>query len=166
MMTHDSFYDSEEDGTSNLPDLRPFLARAQKAVPVSGEVSVRFTSDREIRELNKTFRGKNKPTDVLSFPAVQFSSSRVADKCPVLAGDLAISIDTAERQAAQFGHSLQIELKILLLHGLLHLAGYDHESDQGEMAAREEELRRRFRLPVTLIARAARSRVGCNGAHR
>ena len=170
MMTNDFLYDSEGDGKSSSLDLRSFLARAQKAVPIFGEVSVRFTSDSEITRLNKTFRGKNKATDVLSFPAAQFSgqgmSESKADKHPRFAGDLAISIDTAKRQADQFGHSLQIELKILLLHGLLHLAGYDHESDEGEMAAREEELRRRFRLPVTLIARATRSGAGRHGARR
>ena len=70
-----------------------------------------------------------------------------------MAGDLAISFDAAARQAQRFGHPLVVELKILMLHGLLHLAGYDHETDAGEMAAREEQLRRRFRLPPTLIAR-------------
>jgi probable rRNA maturation factor len=70
-----------------------------------------------------------------------------------VAGDLAISFDAAARQAQRFGHPVAVELKILMLHGLLHLAGYDHETDAGEMAVREEQLRRRFRLPPTLIAR-------------
>lgn len=130
-----------------LPQLRSFLARAQRAIPLAGEVSVLLTSDGEIRRLNRTFRRKNKATDVLSFPAAAFADSS--------AGDLAISIDTAARQADQFGHSLDNELKILLLHGLLHLAGFDHESDSGEMSAREDELRRRFRLSGALIARSA-----------
>lgn len=134
---------------ANLPGLRPFLARARKAVPLAGEVSVLLTSDREIRRLNRSFRHKDKATDVLSFPTPVFPENT--------AGDLAISLDTAARQAKQFGHTLEIEIKILLLHGLLHLAGFDHETDTGEMAAREEELRRRFRLPVTLIARSSAS---------
>ncbi len=134
-------------GISDLPGLRPFLARARKAVPVAGEVSVLLTSDREIRRLNRTFRRKDAATDVLSFPAPDFSGN--------LSGDLAISLDTASRQAKQFRHSLQVELKILLLHGLLHLAGFDHESDAGEMAAQEDRLRRRFRLPCALIARSS-----------
>ena len=130
-----------------LPGLRAFLRRAQKAVPLAGEVSVLLTSDREIRRLNREFRRQDKSTDVLSFPAPELPEN--------IAGDLAISLDTAARQAKQFGHTLDIEIKILLLHGLLHLAGLDHESDGGEMARREDGLRRRFRLPVTLIARAA-----------
>jgi probable rRNA maturation factor len=135
-----------EGSSAKVPHLRQFLVRARRAVPVAGEVSVLLTSDIEIRRLNRSFRGKNKATDVLSFPAPAFQE--------ITAGDLAISLDTAQRQARQFGHSLQVELKILLLHGLLHLAGFDHETDTGEMAAREEDLRRRFRLPVTLIARS------------
>ena len=131
-----------------VPQLRSFLARAQKAIPLAGEVSVLLTSDREIRCLNRTFRQKNKATDVLSFPAASFAGNA--------AGDLAVSIETAARQAQQFGHPLEIELKILLLHGLLHLAGFDHETDAGEMAAREDQLRHRFRLPGALIARSSR----------
>ncbi len=148
--------------------LGPFLARAEKAVPVAGEVSVLLTSDRAIRKMNRGFRGKDRATDVLSFPAAAVDDAGVSRPAsgmrgtrlrpgapPLIAGDLAISVDTAARQAAQFGHTLTVELKILLLHGLLHLAGYDHEADAGEMAAREEELRRRFRLPATLIARSS-----------
>lgn len=139
--------DSPDSAGINLPRLRSFLARAQTAIPIRGEVSVLFTSDREIRRLNAAFRRKNKATDVLSFPPPPFAAE--------VAGDLAISIDTAARQAREFGHSLETELKILLIHGLLHLAGLDHESDSGEMAAREDQLRRRFRLPGALIARSA-----------
>ncbi len=142
-----------ERAAEKVPDLCPFLARAQKAVPVAGEVSVLFTSDSEIRRLNQAFRGKDKATDVLSFPAPALPRSTRKPAQQTIAGDLAISIDTARRQAHQFGHPLEIELKILLLHGLLHLAGYDHETDAGEMAHREDQLRRRFRLPGTLIAR-------------
>lgn len=75
-----------------------------------------------------------------------------------IAGDLAISLDTATRQARSFRHSLEVEVRILMLHGLLHLAGFDHEIDSGEMAALEEQLRRRFRLPTALIARAQSTR--------
>ena len=103
-----------------------------------------LTNDAAIRRLNRQFRHKDKPTDVLSFPAPG------GDGPVVVAGDLAISLDTAARYARRFGHSLQQEVKILLMHGLLHLAGYDHETDDGEMAEREEALRRRFRLPRTL----------------
>jgi probable rRNA maturation factor len=129
--------------------LRGFLARAGRAIPLAGSVSVLLTTDPVIRRLNREFRGKDKATDVLSFPAYMLQGS------PAVAGDLAISLDTATRAAQRFGHSLQQEVKILMLHGLLHLAGYDHETDHGEMAEREEALRRRFRLPRTLTGHAA-----------
>jgi probable rRNA maturation factor len=128
-----------------------FVNRARAAVGIEGDVHVLLADDATLRRLNRTFRGKNKPTDVLSFPAPAESG---------LAGDLAISLDIAARQAAEFGHSLRDEVRILLLHGTLHLAGYDHEADSGEMAAREAELRREFGLPTGLIARTtARKRV-------
>ncbi len=151
MITLDPPDDGAVKHATNLAALRPFLRRAQKAVPIAGEVSVLLTSDREIRRLNRAFRRKDKSTDVLSFPAPIFPAQ--ATPAPT-AGDIAISLDTAATQAKRFGHPLEIELKILLLHGLLHLAGLDHESDAGEMATRETELRRRFRLPTTLIARS------------
>lgn len=97
-----------------------------------------------MQELNRRYRRKDKPTDVLSFP------SRV----PGVAGDIAISLEIADANAAEIGHSLATEVKILILHGLLHLAGYDHEKDDGEMLARESALRTEFRLPVGLIERA------------
>ena len=145
-----------------LSALRPFLRRARRAVPVTGQVSVLLASDSAIKRLNGKFRGLNHATDVLSFPAMEFPAQTSSSgqrrgshgAHPAVAGDLAISLDTAARQATQFGHPLLVELKILMLHGLLHLAGYDHESDVGEMAIREEQLRHRFRLPCALIARS------------
>jgi probable rRNA maturation factor len=131
--------------------LTRFLRRAREAVGIAGEVSVLLTSDAEIKRLNRIFRGKNKATDVLSFPAPEEIASQHA-------GDLAISLDTAALQAESFGHALADEVRILLLHGLLHLAGMDHEVDSGEMAERESELRRELKLPVTLIERASQSR--------
>ena len=128
--------------------LSRFLRSAQEAVGLPGEVEVLLTGDGELRRLNRTYRGKNKATDVLSFPAAEEMSH-------VHAGDLAISLETAERQAQEHGHSLRDEVRVLLLHGLLHLKGMDHEVDTGEMAAREAELRRQLRLPVGLIARTA-----------
>lgn len=120
-----------------------FSRRVQRALGLHGEVNIRIAGNRELQDLNRRFRKRNKPTDVLSFP------SDMAD----LDGDIAISADIAVSNAAILQHSLSTELKILVLHGLLHLAGYDHESDDGEMSAREAELRRRFRLPVGLIER-------------
>jgi probable rRNA maturation factor len=145
------------DAALAVPGLRLFLRRARKVVPVAGQVFVLLTSDSGIKRLNGKFRGKNRPTDVISFPALQMppqkSGSPQHPLHPPVAGDLAISLEAAARQAQRFGHSVAVELKILMLHGLLHLAGFDHETDSGEMADREEKLRRRFRLPTTLIAR-------------
>jgi probable rRNA maturation factor len=121
-----------------------FAGKAQHALGIRGEVNIRVTSNRELRELNRRFRGKSKPTDVLSFPSVM----------PDLVGDIAISADIAAANAADLGHSTETELKVLILHGLLHLAGYDHETDNGDMRAREAELRRRLKLPTGLIERA------------
>lgn len=130
--------------------LAAFLQEAAAAARLTGDVSVLLTGDAEIRRLNRRFRHKNKPTDVLSFPAPAGLP---------LAGDLAISVETAARQAQQAGHPLFTELRILLLHGLLHLAGYDHETDSGQMARREAGLRRRLGLSAGLIERASGGRV-------
>ena len=127
--------------------LTRFLNRARQVAGLDGDVDVLLTDDASLRRLNRSFRGKDKATDVLSFPAVENPGGH--------AGDLAISLDTAARQAAAFGHSLRDEVRILMLHGLLHLSGMDHETDDGEMAARERELRCELRLPTTLIERAA-----------
>jgi len=126
--------------------LARFLNRARAAVGIEGEVHVLLAGDATLRRLNRQFRGKNVATDVLSFPAVESGAG--------VAGDLAISLETAARQAKQFGHSLRDEVRVLLLHGVLHLAGFDHERDAGEMAAREAELRRELRVETGLIARA------------
>ncbi len=132
------------------PHLARFLIRAKKAVDLQGEVTALLSTDLRLKDLNRTFRGKNKPTDVLSFPAGENSEG--------IAGDLALSVETAARQAAEHGHTLEEELLILLLHGLLHLAGYDHEQDAGEMRARETELRALLNLPAGLIERTIPAR--------
>lgn len=144
MMTINPAIDSP---TLPKPALSRFANAARRAIGLKGEVDILLSTDTELKRLNRTYRGKNKPTDVLSFPA---PAEVVAEH----AGDLAISLETAASQAAAFGHSLADELRILILHGLLHLSGMDHETDRGEMAAREAELRRKFRLPTTLIERA------------
>jgi probable rRNA maturation factor len=143
----------------NTRTLAHFLREAQAAVKLRDQVTVLLTTDPAIRRLNRRFRGMNKATDVLSFPAAklsQVSKARPgAPRIQEIAGDLAISIPTARRQAEDRGHSLAIEIKVLMLHGLLHLAGYDHETDKGEMARREQKLRVRLRLPHGLIERAS-----------
>jgi probable rRNA maturation factor len=132
-----------------------FLRTAQKAVRLEGEVHVLLADDATLRRLNRTFRGKDQATDVLSFPAGPTTVFFGDPEGPGLAGDLAISLETAARQAEQFGHALRDEVRVLLLHGVLHLAGFDHETDMGEMAAGEADLRERLGLPAGLIARAS-----------
>ena len=126
-------------------ELLRFTAQAQMAARLRGDVGLCLTEDREMRALNRRFRRKNKPTDVLSFPASPDLNG--------YAGDLAISLDIARANARRYGHSLAKEVKILILHGLLHLAGYDHERDNGRMARMELKLRRELGLPDGLIAR-------------
>lgn len=123
--------------------LSRFATKAQHALGLVGEVNIYVTSSREMQELNRRYRRKNKPTDVLSFPS----------RAPGVAGDIAISLEIAATNAAEVGHSLATEVKILILHGLLHLAGFDHEKDKGEMLAREIAMRQELKLPVGLIER-------------
>ena len=125
------------------------MSVARRAVGIRGEVNVLITSNDKVRYLNRQFRGKDKATDVLSFPAAQNGK---------VAGDIAISRDIARHNAKMLGHTLTTEVKILLLHGLLHLAGYDHESDKGEMAALEQKLRAKLKLPSGLIERRTKLR--------
>jgi probable rRNA maturation factor len=130
----------------SVSTLTRFLNRARAAVGLRGAVDVLLANDSTLRQLNKNFRNKDKPTDVLSFPAPTAFAKKHA-------GDLAISLETAARQAKTYGHTLAEETKILLLHGLLHLSGQDHETDNGEMATCEANLRRELLLPTTLIER-------------
>jgi len=126
------------------PALTTFVMRAKRAIRLSGTVAILVTSSRELQDLNRRFRGKNKPTDVLSFPAIHQDG---------FAGDVAISAEIAARNARLLGHTPAEEIKVLTLHGLLHLAGYDHELDHGEMAGKERRLRTVLGLPLALIER-------------
>ena len=129
----------------NPRSLARFLKQAAGAAGLRGEIDVLITGDREIRNLNRQYRGKNQVTDVLSFPA----------KGPTeVTGDIAICGAVALENARRLGHSPEEELKILLLHGVLHLAGYDHEKDNGRMRRKEERLRRKLMLPNSLIHRS------------
>ena len=123
-----------------------FVARASRAAKLRTSINVLVTSSRELRAMNSRFRGKDTPTDVLSFPPVVGRDE--------FGGDIAISADIAASNARELGHSVAEEIKILTLHGLLHLAGYDHENDNGEMRRREQQLRKSLGLPVSLIERA------------
>jgi probable rRNA maturation factor len=123
-----------------------FVARARQATGVKGKVNVLVTSSTEMKSLNRRFRKKDKPTDVLSFPAEPGAQKN-------LAGEIAISAEIATKNARALGHSPAEEVKILALHGILHLRGYDHECDNGQMARREKQLRAKLHLPLGLIER-------------
>ncbi|NJL27180.1 MAG: rRNA maturation RNase YbeY [Thermoanaerobaculia bacterium] len=110
-------------------------ADARRARPAAESFAVRFISDREMTRLNSTYRHKHGPTDVLSFPG---------DGAEGHLGDVAISVPTARRQATELGHAVERELRVLLLHGVLHCLGYDHEQDDGTMERLEARLRRRW----------------------
>jgi probable rRNA maturation factor len=120
-------------------ELADFLRRIARGKNVTCLV----TDDRELRRLNRQFLGRNYATDVLSFPNGD-------------GGELAISLDRAAAQAKEHGHTLADEIRILMLHGVLHLSGHDHETDSGEMARVERRWRKRLGLPVGLIERNAR----------
>jgi probable rRNA maturation factor len=137
---------------ASAASLARFAGRAQRAAGLRGRVSILVTGSAELRRLNRRYRRKDKPTDVLSFPADGVRASRPH---PHVAGDIAISAEVAAQNARRFGHSAAAEMKILILHGLLHLAGLDHERDRGQMSRREEKLRRRLGLPAALIRRSS-----------
>jgi probable rRNA maturation factor len=118
-----------------------------------GDVAIALVGDVEMRRLNREYRGVDRVTDVLSFP--HSSSVGRAGLRRAFLGDIAIAIGVARRQAREHRHALAIELRILALHGLLHLLGYDHERDRGEMRRVEERLRARAGLPAGVIGRAA-----------
>jgi probable rRNA maturation factor len=141
----------------NAEALARFVLRARKAAGLKEPVNVLVTSSTAVRELNQRFRGENKATDVLSFPATDsIAESRKQAK---LAGEIAISADIALKNSFRLGHPATQEIKILALHGILHLAGFDHERDNGEMARKEVKLRWALGLPAALIERAKSERV-------
>ena len=130
----------------------PGLANWLEAVAPArarGGVTVAIVADTRVRDLNRRYRRKDAPTDVLSFPAQE----------PGELGDVVIALGVARRQAAQAGHSLSTEFRVLALHGLLHLLGYDHERDDGQMRRLEQRLRRAGGLGEGLIERESRSRL-------
>ena len=109
------------------------------------DIELILTTNDEIQALNKTYRGIDKPTDVLSFPLSQ------APHAPL--GSIVISVEKAQEEAKELGHSVEEEIALLFLHGLLHLLGYDHETDSGQMRAKEKEIIEHFNLPKSLIIR-------------
>lgn len=126
-----------------------------------GEVTVALVGDRQIRSLNRRFRGLDRVTDVLAFPVN--GAGAAPDPWPLASGprylgDIVIATDRARRQARAEGHSLTTELRVLALHGLLHLLGYDHGRDAGQMERMEGRLRRQGRLPPTRVQRSRPAR--------
>lgn len=148
--------------------LQEFLRKAQRELQIAGaEITIALVSDAEIAKWNQQYRRKKGPTDVLSFPAVAGVTHGVPDspvspraarrsrlsarhaplatpRSPLFLGDIAIAPETARRYARKNGRTLGKELRVLILHGVLHLMGYDHESDHGEMNRIEQKLRRRL----------------------
>jgi probable rRNA maturation factor len=121
-----------------------FARKLQRELTKGRPFDVLITGDTELQRLNREYRGKDYATDVLSFPQMPPS--------PGL-GDLAISVSRAREQAREFGHSTEDEIRILMLHGVLHLTGMDHETDSGAMARAEKRWRARLHLPNGLIER-------------
>jgi probable rRNA maturation factor len=125
-------------------DLRRFALNLQKELAKGLPFVCLVTSDADLRRWNLQFRGKDYPTDVLSFPSIDTGEN---------VGEMAISYDRALEQSIEAGHHVDSEIRILMLHGVLHLIGMDHETDRGEMARAERRWRKRFQLPVGLIER-------------
>jgi probable rRNA maturation factor len=131
--------------------LRAFAALLEQMVAGGRGFCCLLTDDRELRRLNRQFLDRDYATDVLSFPSPNPGG---------FLGDLAISTTRAARQAREYGHSLEQEIGILMLHGLLHLMGMDHERDDGRMARAERRYRETLGLPAGLTERARRAKVG------
>ncbi len=125
--------------------LRRFARNLARRVAEGRTFTCLITTDQELQRLNRDFLGHDYPTDVLSFPDANCNGS---------VGDIAVSSERARMQAQEFGHEPMDEIRILMLHGLLHLTGMDHERDGGEMERAEQRWRKEFGLPAALIARA------------
>jgi probable rRNA maturation factor len=128
-------------------DVRAFANRLSDEVTGGRLFSLLLTDDRELQRLNRDFLGKDEPTDVLSFPSAP-------EEGTAHLGEIAVSLNRAEEQAAEYGHELLVEVQILMLHGVLHLLGMDHEKrDRGAMARAEKQWRKQLGLPAGLIER-------------
>jgi probable rRNA maturation factor len=138
----------------NSGRLDMFARALRRRVTGGREFQCLITDDAELQKLNREFRRRNYPTDVLSFPIV---CKRAPSGTPSVSslGDIAISIDRARAQAREFGHTVDDEIRILMLHGVLHLMGMDHERDRGTMARAETTWRNKLGLPSSLIERAS-----------
>jgi probable rRNA maturation factor len=147
---------------ARVPGLSRWLALVAPR-RVRGTVTIALVSDARVRALNREYRGKDYATDVLSFPSAPGLAPRTPHRAPrtlrtrsdTHLGDIAIARGVAARQARAEGHAIAVELRVLALHGLLHLIGYDHERDAGQMRRVEARLRRLGGLPGGLIERGA-----------
>jgi probable rRNA maturation factor len=154
-----------QDGATMLREARGLGGWLSRIAPRSaqGAVTIAILPDSKVKALNKRFRGLDKATDVLSFPSgaedhfktrEKHRPNRRGKKSPKFLGEIVIARGIAQKQAKNLAHPATIELRVLALHGLLHLLGYDHEVDNGKMARAEARLRRKAGLPPGLIARA------------
>ncbi|MDW0117384.1 rRNA maturation RNase YbeY [Sporosarcina thermotolerans] len=149
------FDDRTEKVTDDITKLiQDVLDHAAKMEDLKGspEISITFMTDEEIRKLNAEYRGKDKATDVISFALEEMTEGEVAivqeDDMPIVLGDIIISVETANRQAAEYGHDEKREIGFLALHGFLHLLGYDHmtEDDEKKMFGRQKDILSSFGL--------------------
>jgi probable rRNA maturation factor len=136
-----------------------FARKLQNKVAHGRPFDCLITGDAELRRLNQKFRAKDQATDVLSFPSGTALPAGSSPSGTASLGSIAISLQRARAQARAFGHSTEDEIRILMLHGILHLTGLDHETDAGRMARAEKRWRTRLGLPASLIERALVERV-------
>src|ERR1700722_13645251 len=142
-----------------IAELNRFFARVRKRLRIpAGAITIVLVTDPKMKAWNRAFRGKNRPTDVLSFPGDDSPEQRKVSKksrrksraarrpADFYLGDMAIAPAVARSNARRFGRAFTVEMRILILHGILHLMGYDHETDQGQMDRREARLRRELGL--------------------
>ena len=136
----DLIWEAEQDEPPSL-DLTAFLNDLFRCLHIEGaECGILVTNDAAMRQYNRTYRGVDLTTDVLSFPMGDMPTPEGGRPL----GDIVISLDQANRQAGEIGHGLAEELRFLILHGVLHLLGYDHETDQGEMFALQREIKEKL----------------------
>lgn len=138
ILNHQEYLEITEELENVLEDLVK-LSLEEENIECEGEVSIMFVDDEEIHQLNKTHRGIDKPTDVLSFP--QYDSLKDEDICEpyVIIGDVVISTETAKRQSIEYNHSLVREIGFLVVHSMFHLFGYDHDTDDNTKIMRTKE---------------------------
>jgi len=133
--------ENETNTTINLNKLEKIV----NILNIKKDIELLIVSNKKIQQINNEFRNINKPTDVLSFPLKDLPNAPL--------GSIIISIDKAKSAALSYNHSIEEEVTLLFIHGILHLLGYDHEEDNGEMRQKEEELIKLLNLPKSLIVR-------------